>query len=109
MTRLGTIMRRTCRPIKDTDRFSLTPEGREALEAAETATEAAEPVQSVRQAYDGPAEGQPRPGWTRGTCPACGGAVVANMYYVGGRGYLCIHECWESLGTHPTCNYRKVL
>ncbi len=102
MTRLGAILRRGFRPIRDTDRFSLTPEGEAALEATG-------PTQSVRQAYDGPAEGQPRTEWVRGTCPACGGAVVANMYYVGGRGYLCVHECWNSLSEPSTCTYRKVL
>lgn len=105
MTRLGTILRRSVRPIRNTDRFSLTPEGREVLEATET-TETAEPAQSVRQAYDGPPDGQPRPEWLRGTCPACGGAVVANMYYVGGRGYLCVHECWNSLSETPSCTLR---
>ena len=67
-------------------------------------------VQSVRQAYDKPTpDGQPKPEWTRGTCPQCGAPVVANAYYVGGRGYLCLWECWQSLGETPACTYRKVL
>lgn len=51
----------------------------------------------------------PDPEWVRGTCPACGGAVVCNAYYVGGRGYVLLWECWESLGEKPLCDYRKVL
>lgn len=55
----------------------------------------------------------------RGTCPKCGGPVVANMYDCGGiRGYLLRYECWAalmpdtadvmaSLGetSFPTCNW----
>ena len=66
-------------------------------------------VQSVRQAYDGPATGQPKPEWVREVCPTCGGPVVSNMYYCGGSGYLCVWECWNSLLAEPTCNYRKAL
>jgi len=34
----------------------------------------------------------------RGTCPKCGGPVVANMYDCGGiRGYLLRYECWAAL------------
>lgn len=47
--------------------------------------------------------------WVRGTCPTCKNPVVANSYYVGGKGYQIVHECWESLGENPTCNYRHVL
>ena len=65
-------------------------------------------VESVRQAFDGSSE-RPRPDWVRGTCPQCGAELVGNAYYVGGRGYLLIHECWASLGPTPTCTYRKVL
>ncbi len=65
-------------------------------------------VESVRQAYDGTSE-RPRPEWVRGTCPQCGDELVANAYYVGGKGYLCLHECWSSLGDSPSCAYRKVL
>ena len=67
-------------------------------------------VQSVRQAYDSPTpDGQPKPEWTRGICPRCGDQLVANSYYVGGKGYLIVHECWASLGETPSCTYRKVL
>lgn len=65
-------------------------------------------VESVRQAYDG-TSGRPRPEWVRGTCPQCGDELVANCYYVGGRGYLITRECWSSLGENPSCAYRKVL
>ncbi len=65
-------------------------------------------VESVRQAYDGTSD-RPRPEWVRGICPQCGDELVANCYYVGGRGYLITRECWSSLGENPTCAYRKVL
>lgn len=52
---------------------------------------------------------KPKPEWVRGECPQCGDALVSNGYYVGGRGYLVIWECWSSLGEKPTCNYRRVL
>ena len=65
-------------------------------------------VESVRQAYDG-ASDRPRPEWIRGVCPQCGDPLVSNCYYVGGKGYLCIYECWASLGDNPACGYRKIL
>lgn len=65
-------------------------------------------VESVRQAYDGSLD-RPRPEWVRGVCPQCGSELVANCYYVGGRGYLILHQCWESLGENPSCVYRKVI
>ncbi len=65
-------------------------------------------VESVRQAYDGTSD-RPRPEWVRGTCPQCGDELVSNCYYVGGRGYLLLHECWSSLGDNPACGYRKIL
>lgn len=45
--------------------------------------------------------------WVRARCPACGGDVVSNAYYVGGRGYVVLWECWESLGEKPSCSYRR--
>ena len=66
-------------------------------------------VESVRQAYDGKADGPPDPAWVRGACPLCGAPVVSNCYYVGGRGFLVLWECWESLRETPGCTYRKVL
>ena len=71
-------------------------------------------VESVRQVYDLKSDGdgtsdRPRPEWVRGICPQCGDQLVANAYYVGGKGYLCLHECWSSLGENPTCAYRKVI
>ena len=74
----------------------------------DTITETNAAVQSVRQAYDGTPD-QPKPEWVRGVCPQCAGPVVANAYYVGGRGYLVVFECWHSLGENPTCGYRKVI
>ena len=51
----------------------------------------------------------PRPEWIRGVCPRCGAELVSNSYYVAGRGYLLLWECWSSLGESPTCDYRRVL
>ena len=65
-------------------------------------------VESVRQAYDGTSD-RPKPEWVRGICPQCGEPVVSNCYYVGGKGYLCVYECWSSLQDTPACGYRKVL
>jgi hypothetical protein len=65
-------------------------------------------VESVRQTYDQDLT-RPRPEWVRGTCPQCGAEIVANCYYVASRGYLILHQCWESLGDNPTCAYRKVI
>jgi hypothetical protein len=106
MTRLGTILRRTCTAIKDTDRFTLTPAGEAGLDAILDTSAA---VQSVRQAYDGPASGQPKPEWILGVCPSCGGPVVSNSYCVGGRGYMTVWECWNGLSESRTCSYRKCL
>lgn len=49
--------------------------------------------------------------WVRGKCPACGEDVVSNCYYVGGRGYIILWQCWASLGPEGevTCNYQRVL
>ncbi len=52
---------------------------------------------------------RPEPEWVRGLCPECGDALVSNMYYVGGKGYLIVWECWESLSESPKCDYRRVL
>lgn len=51
---------------------------------------------------------RPDPAWVRGECPVCGEEVVSNAYYVGGRGYLIVRECWASLGEEVTCDYRRV-
>jgi hypothetical protein len=53
--------------------------------------------------------GRPDPQWVRGRCPECGDDLVSNLYYVGGKGYLIVWECWASLGDAPGCRYRKVL
>lgn len=75
----------------------------------ETILETSAAVVSVRQSFDGPAAGQPRTEWIRGVCPLCGSPVVSNCYYVGGRGYLVVWECWESLREFPACQFRRVV
>ncbi|HEY9015480.1 MAG TPA: hypothetical protein VIM84_10510 [Gemmatimonadales bacterium] len=64
-----------------------------------------------RQQVSGPdpTQEQPDPAWVRGACPACGGVLVANCYYSPGRGYLMVHQCWESLAAYPRCSYRRVI
>lgn len=52
---------------------------------------------------------RPDPEWVRGHCPRCGQELVSNCYYVSGRGYLVIWECWASRDPEPTCDYRRVL
>lgn len=56
---------------------------------------------------------EPDPQFVRGECPVCGESVVSNVYYVGGKGYVSVWECWGSLqanaGRPNTCNYRRVL
>lgn len=47
--------------------------------------------------------------WIRGRCPECGDYVVSNCYYIRGKGYLIVWECWSSHKDEPTCSYRKVL
>jgi hypothetical protein len=54
-------------------------------------------------------KGRPDPEWVRGRCPLCGEDVVSNCYYVGGKGYIIIWECWASLGEKASCDYRRVL
>ncbi len=65
-------------------------------------------VESIRQVYDGHSD-RPKPEWVRGICPQCGEPVVSNCYYVGGRGFLVVYECWASLAETATCVYRKVV
>jgi hypothetical protein len=52
---------------------------------------------------------RPDPDWVRGRCPMCGEEVVSNCYYVGGKGYIIVWECWASLAETATCDYRRVL
>jgi hypothetical protein len=54
-------------------------------------------------------EPRPDPEWVRGACPRCGEELVSSCYYVSGRGYLVLWECWASLRSDPTCDYRRVL
>ena len=74
----------------------------------DTILETSAEVMAVRQAYDGCSE-CPRPEWVRGVCPQCGEPLVSNCYYVGGRGYLVVWECWASRPEAATCEYRRVL
>lgn len=73
--------------------------------------------QALEQRYEVVGDGrtpstqiEPEPEWIIDDCPECGGPVVVNTYYVGGRGYIVREECWGSLGSHreATCNYRRV-
>lgn len=52
---------------------------------------------------------RPDPEWVRGICPRCGEELISHCYYVAGRGYLVVWECWASLGSTPNCDYRRVL
>ena len=54
-------------------------------------------------------DGRPNEEWVRGRCPECGDDLVSNLYYVGGKGYLLVWECWDSLKENPQCEYRRVL
>ena len=56
-----------------------------------------------------PVQGGPDPQDVRASCPYCSGHVVSNVYYVPGAGYVIFWECWESLKSEPSCNYRRVL
>ena len=49
------------------------------------------------------------PEWLRGECPRCGGELIPNSYYVGGRGYLVVWECRASGGGETGCDYRRAL
>ena len=55
------------------------------------------------------AEARPDPKCVRGTCPECGELLVSNCYYIEGKGYLIVWECWASLKARPSCAYRRVL
>jgi hypothetical protein len=47
--------------------------------------------------------------WVRGRCPLCDEVTVSNAYWVEGRGYILVWECWGSMADPPTCDYRRVL
>jgi len=70
-------------------------------------TETREPLGT--EARPNPDQNRPDPEWKRGTCPLCGDDVVCNSYYVGGRGYIIVWECWSSLQLPATCNFRRVI
>ena len=52
---------------------------------------------------------RPDPEWVRGVCPKCGEELVSSCYYVSGRGYLVVWECWASGRSTSGCDYRRVL
>src|SRR5215218_57244 len=52
---------------------------------------------------------RPDPQWVRGRCPECGDDLVSNLYYIGGKGYLLVWQCWSALSDSPACRYQKVL
>lgn len=54
-------------------------------------------------------DGRPDPKWVRGKCPECGDDLISNLYYVGGKGYVIMWECWGGMGDPPTCTYRRRL
>lgn len=54
-------------------------------------------------------DGRPDPKWVRGKCPECGDDLVSNLYYIGGKGYLIVWECWGGMDDDPQCSYRRVL
>ena len=41
--------------------------------------------------------GQPRPEWLRGTCPRCGGAIIASYTYDGETITGVEMVCWNTL------------
>ena len=52
---------------------------------------------------------RPDPEWVRGICPKCGEELVSSCYYVSGRGYLVLWECWAARQLAAGCDYRRVL
>lgn len=65
---------------------------------------ASDPKACPQNSPDGPPADR-----VRGRCPECGEALVSNLYYVGGKGYLLVWECWASLADVATCHYRRVI
>lgn len=51
---------------------------------------------------------RPTPEIERGTCPDCGGQLVANLYWHARRGYLLRYECWEGLLPNGVCRFYAV-
>jgi hypothetical protein len=66
-------------------------------------------IQTVGERVSPSTAERPDPKWQRGFCPDCGEVLVSNMYYIGGKGFLLVWECWASLSKTPTCAYRRVL
>jgi len=50
---------------------------------------------------------RPDPDTVRARCPLCGGQVVSRLEYRGF--YVVTWQCWEALGSKPTCTYRRIL
>lgn len=44
----------------------------------------------------------------RGSCPDCGGDLVANLYCHEQRGYLLRYECWEGILPGGVCDFYTV-
>ena len=87
--------------VKQTERVKMMEE----LLVAEADALKNDVVAAPRQTEDG----RPNPEWVRGRCPSCGDDLVSNLYYVGGKGYLLVWECWDSLKENAQCGYRRVL
>lgn len=56
-------------------------------------------------------EPEPKPDdiFSRGACPKCGHVLISNLYWVEGKGYLFLWECWNALQPVTTCDYRRTL
>ena len=81
--------------------------------AVEAWAEEREDTSSADVTADEEVTASPDPEWIVGDCPECGGPVVQNVYYRGGRGIEVYRECWLAL-TGPdrppaNCHYRGIL
>lgn len=47
--------------------------------------------------------------WVVGSCPYCKEDLVSNCYYHQNRGYQILTQCWGSLGSYPTCTFRRTI
>lgn len=46
------------------------------------------------------------PRWFAGVCTECGGPMVGNSVYVGGRGYRSRLDCWRAMGEDARCGWQ---